>query len=127
MVVDSELTVVVADAAGNQLASHLVDVSVPLRVGQELWLRLGGAQILCRVLREPAGDEGRRTVHVIEIPLRCPSCHGRLLAASGAAGVERDEQGEYATCRPCGRRVAMERLPTSPPGGPGRLRVAAEH
>ncbi len=124
MVPDAELLVIVVDAAGNELASHPVSVSLPLRVGQELWLRLGGSQTLCRVLREPAGDD-RKTVHVIEVPLRCPSCQGRLLAAAGPAGVERDEDGEFVSCRACGRRVTMVRLPTSPPGGPGRLRVAS--
>lgn len=125
MVPDPEMLVIVADAAGNELASHPIAISLPLRVGQEVWLRLGGSQTLCRVLREPAGDDGQRTVHVIEVPLRCPSCRGRLLAACGPAGVERDEDGEFVGCRDCGRRVAMERVATSPPGGPGRLRVAA--
>ncbi len=124
MIPDAEVLVVVADAAGNELASYPVPVSFPLRVGQEVWLRLGGSQTLCRVLREPAGDPGHTTVHVIEVPLRCPFCRGRLLEASGAGGVERDEEGEYASCRECGRRVALERIPTSPPGGPGRLRVS---
>ena len=125
MVPDAELLVIVADTAGNDLASYPVSVSLPLRVGQEVWLRLGGTQALCRVLREPAGDDVRKTVHVIEVPLRCPSCRGRLLGASGPAGVERDDDGEFVTCRACERRVTMVRLPTSPPGGPGRLRVAA--
>ncbi len=126
MAPDAEVLVVVADSVGNDLASYPMSVSLPLRVGQEIWLRLGGSQTLCRVLREPAEGAGRTTVHVIEIPLRCPSCRGRLLAASGPAGVERDEEGEFVRCRPCGLRVDLVRLPTSPPGGPGRLRVAAD-
>lgn len=124
MISDAELLVVVADAVGNELASYPVAVSFPLRVGQEVWLRLGGTQTLCRVLREPAGDGCYRTVHVIEVPLRCPFCRGRLLSSSGPGGVEHDEEGEFASCRTCGRRVALERIPTSPPGGPGRLRVS---
>ncbi len=125
MALDPELLVIVADAAGNELASYPINSSLPFRVGQEVWLRLGEAQTLCRVLREPADEAGRRTVHVIEVSLRCPSCHGRLLGASGPAGVERDEDGEFATCLACGRRVAMDRVATSPPGGPGRLRVGS--
>ncbi len=123
---DEELLVIVADAVGNELGTFPVVFAAPLRVGQEVWLRLGGAETLCRVLREPADERGCRTVHVIEVPLRCPSCHGRILAATGPAGVERDLDGEFVVCRTCDRRVEMERLPTSPPGGPGRLRVAAE-
>ena len=118
--------VIVADAAGNELGSYPITFPAPLRVGQEVWLRLGEAETLCRVLREPAGELGRRTVHVIEVRLRCPTCGGRLLAAGGPSGLERDEDGEFAACRVCGQRVAMERVQTSPPGGPGRLRVASE-
>lgn len=118
-----DLEVIVADAEGNELASYPIRFSAPLRVGQEVWLTLGGGARLCRVLREPAGDVPK-VVHVIEVPLRCPFCRGQLLAAAGMTGVEHDLDGEFTVCRHCGRRVAMERIPTTPPGGPGRLRVA---
>ena len=119
-----DLEVIVADAEGNELASYPIRFSAPLRVGQEIWLTLGGAARLCRVLREPAG-EGTKVVHVIEVPLRCPFCRGQLLAPRGMTGVDHDLDGEFIVCNHCERRVAMERIPTTPPGGPGRLRVAA--
>lgn len=121
-----DLLVIITDAVGNELGSYPIVFGAPLRVGQEVWLRLGGSETLCRVLREPAGETTPRVVHVIEVPLRCPTCRGRLLAGRGPGGLERDEGGEFVSCRQCGRRVALERLPTSPPGGPSRLRVARE-
>lgn len=124
--VNSGIRLILVEPEGRERTR--TDVSHPgeVRVGQELWLEIEGSRRLVRVLRQKAGDDGERVVHAIEVLLRCPFCRTDLLAVDGLAGLERDGGGECVTCRRCGRRVAMERVQTTPPGGPTRLRVAAE-
>ncbi len=114
------------DAADRERGRYTVSHSSELRVGQELWLELGGRRMLVRVLRHGSGDADGRLVHAIEVSLVCPFCKSELLAADGVDGLERDSDGYFVVCRRCHRRVAMERIPTSPPGGPARRRVAAD-
>jgi hypothetical protein len=122
----AEIRLILVEPDGRERARAAVSHPGEVRVGQELWLEVDGSRRLVRVLRQQAGDGGARVVHAIEVLLRCPFCRADLLATDGLAGLERDAGGEWVTCRRCGRRVAMERVSTTPPGGPARLRVAAE-
>ncbi len=119
-----EVRLFLIDPGGRELGRYAIVHPAPLRVGQEIWLDLEGERTLCRVVRERQVGAERR-VHVIAVQLRCPFCHARLLVEQGAAGLEQDVDGDFVSCR-CGRRVAMERIPTTPRGGPVRLRVAAD-
>lgn len=121
----ADIQLILVETDGRERARALVQHPGELRVGQELWLEVDGSRRLVRVLRQQ-GDGGERLVHAIEVLLRCPFCRADLFVADGLAVLERDAAGESVTCRRCGRRVAMERVPTSPPGGPTRLRVATE-
>ncbi len=120
----AEIRLILVESDGRERARAAVAYPGDVRVGQELWLEIDGSRRLVRVLRQQPGQGGERVVHAIEVLLRCPFCRADLLAADGLAGLERDADGECVTCRRCGRRVAMERVPTTPPGGPTRLRVA---
>jgi hypothetical protein len=126
LVSSAEIRLVLVESDGRERARAAISHPAEVRVGQELWLDVEGSRRLVRVLRQETADRGERLVHAIEVLLRCPFCRADLLAADGLAGLERDAGGECVTCRRCGRRVAMERVPTTPPGGPTRLRVAAE-
>ncbi len=120
-----ELELVLVDAAGHERGRFRVAYAAELRVGQELWLDLAGRRALVRVLRQRS-DGGDRLVHAIEVSLACPFCGAPLLVVEGVDALERDGDGDFVACRHCGRRVAMERIPTTPPGGPTRLRVSAD-
>ncbi|HET8542085.1 MAG TPA: hypothetical protein VFL83_19565 [Anaeromyxobacter sp.] len=121
-----EISVTVVDRAGNEMGRYPVTHPARLRAGQELWLALDGRERLFRVLGERTGHRGERVVPVIEVHLRCPFCAGPLLAARGRAALEEDEDGDFVRCPGCSRRVAIERIPTDPPGGPAKLRVAPD-
>ncbi len=118
--------VVLVDADGHERGDYPVEHRAELRVGQEIWLELGGRRALVRVLRQRAGDGGERLVHAIEVTLRCPFCRSHLLDGEGEMGLLEDVDGNFVVCGHCTRRVAMERIPTTPPGGPARLRVATD-
>jgi DNA-directed RNA polymerase subunit RPC12/RpoP len=120
------MRLILVEADGRERTRAAVAHPAEVRVGQELWLDIDGSRRLVRVLRLQGGGAGDRLVYAIEILLRCPFCRADLLAVDGPAGLESDTDGECVTCRACGRRVAMERVPTTPPGGPARLRVASE-
>ncbi len=117
---------VLVDADGSERARATISYPLEVRVGQEIWLELDGSRRLVRVLRQQPGEGGERLVHAIEVLLRCPFCGADLMAVDGVAALQRDALGECVTCRGCGRRVAMERIATVPPGGPTRLRVASD-
>jgi hypothetical protein len=120
-----DVRIFLIDPAGADLGTYRIAYAAPLRVGQEVWLALDGARALYRVVRERQAETGERLVHVIAVPLRCPFCRTRLLAG-GPAALLHDDEGDFVVCPTCDRRVAMERLPTTPPGGPVRLRVAPD-
>ncbi len=120
------MRLVLVDADGRERTRAAVAYPLEVRVGQEIWLEVEGSRRLVRVLRQQPGEGGERLVHGIEVLLRCPFCGADLLAADGLAALQRDADGECVTCRRCGRRVAMERVATVPPGGPTRLRVASD-
>ena len=120
-----ELRVVVEDAAGNEVERHVAACPGELRVAQELWLLLGGRHALVRVLRLNGATGGEREMRAIEVQLRCPFCGERPFASCGIAALHTDEEGDFVVCGGCFRRVEMQRIPSSPPGGPTRLRVGS--
>jgi DNA-directed RNA polymerase subunit RPC12/RpoP len=120
------IRLVLVDPAGAELETHTLFHPREVRVGLELWLELDGRRTLVRILRQVPGEGGQRLVHAIEVSLRCPFCASRLFAIGGPANLAHDAEGDHVTCPQCRRRVAMERVPTDPPGGPARLRVAAD-
>ncbi len=121
----AEIRLILVETDGRERTRAAVAHPGEVRVGQELWLEVDGSRRLVRILRQQLGEGGERLVHAIEVLLRCPFCGADLLAVDGLAGLQQDADGECVTCRRCGRRVAMERVATTPPGGPTRLRVAA--
>jgi DNA-directed RNA polymerase subunit RPC12/RpoP len=121
-----EVLVVLLDPGGAELARYAAPWPERLRAGQELWLPLGGREMLVRALGEVTGEGGLRVARVMEIRLACPSCWAALLDGRGRAALEEDEDGDFVVCPGCGRRVAIERIASTPPGGPVRIRVAAD-
>ncbi len=121
----ADIRLVLVDADGHERGCYPIVHPTDLRVGQELWLEIEGRRTLVRVLRQRSG-KGGRLVHAIEVSLRCPFCRSPLLEADGVTGLLQDGDGEFVLCPRCARRVAMDRIPTTPPGGPTRLRVAAD-
>ncbi len=121
------LRVVLVDGDGHERGAYAIEHLADLRVGQELWLDVEGRRTLVRVLRQgTTGASGERVVRAIEVSLRCPFCRSHLFGDDGIGGLLQDADGDFVVCRHCARRVAMERIPTTPPGGPARLRVAAD-